>query len=141
VERFLAPTPIRFVVSHRLEDVSDVFGDTPWERKLQKASPYKLIENTEIAGQTLPSMLQKAARLAETHAAALRQLALKDMDDQLGHEVHRLQTLRQVNDHVRVEEIQLAQAQQTELQSALQQSRIRLDSLRLIWKGPVEALS
>jgi len=58
----------------------------------------------------------------------------------LGHEVERLQTLAQVNGHVRPQEIRLAQAQQEQLASTLQQSRLRLDSLRLIWKGPPEAL-
>ena len=60
--------------------------------------------------------------------------------DLLGHEVQRLQMLQQVNDHVRPQEIKLAQAQQAELATALQQARLRLDSLRLIWKGPPEAL-
>jgi hypothetical protein len=46
-----------------------------------------------------------------------------------------------VNDHVRPQEIQLAQVQQAELSTSLQRSRLRLDSLRLIWKGPPEALS
>jgi ATP-dependent helicase HepA len=51
-----------------------------------------------------------------------------------------LQTLAQVNDHIRPEEIRLAQAQQAQLASALQQARLRLDSLRLIWNGPPAAL-
>jgi ATP-dependent helicase HepA len=67
-------------------------------------------------------------------------LALKEMNHLLGHEVERLQALALVNDHVRPEEIRLAQTQQKELATALQQSRIRLDSLRLIWKGPPDAL-
>jgi hypothetical protein len=46
-----------------------------------------------------------------------------------------------VNDHVRPREIELAQVQQSALQTALQQSRLRLDSLRLIWKGPLETLN
>jgi hypothetical protein len=46
-----------------------------------------------------------------------------------------------VNDHIRPQEIQMAQTQQQELTTALQQSRLRLDALRLIWKGPPEALS
>jgi ATP-dependent helicase HepA len=62
------------------------------------------------------------------------------MNHLLGHEVLRLQMLQQVNDHIRPQEIELAQAQQSELATALQQSRLRLDSLRLIWKGPAEAL-
>jgi hypothetical protein len=59
----------------------------------------------------------------------------------LGHEVERLQTLAQANDHVRPQEIRLAQAQRAELATVLQHSRLRLDCLRLIWKGPPEALS
>ena len=51
-----------------------------------------------------------------------------------------LQMLAQVNDHVRPEEVKLAQAQQDELAVTLQQSRLRLDSVRLIWRGAVATL-
>jgi ATP-dependent helicase HepA len=85
-------------------------------------------------------MLQHAATLAETQAAALRKSALKEMNQLLGHEVRRLENLQQVNDHVRPQEIELAQAQQNELATAIGQSRLRLDSLRLIWHGPTEVL-
>jgi len=139
-DRFLPPTPIRVIVTHKLDDVSEAFNETAWERKLQKGSPYKLIENAEIARRTLPAMFQAATARAETHAAGSRQVALDAMNHLLGHEVHRLQTLQQVNDHIRPEEIRLAQSQQTELTIALQQSRLRLDAVRLIWKGPPEAL-
>jgi len=141
VDRFLPLTPVRLVVSHKLEDVTAAFDGTTWERKLQKGSPYNLVENAEIARRTLPAMFQTAATLAETKAAALRQSALEEMNQLLGHEVERLQTLAQVNDHVRPQEIRLAQSQQQELADAVRQSRLRLDCLRLIWKGPLEALS
>jgi ATP-dependent helicase HepA len=140
-DRFLPLTPVRLVVSHKLEDVSGAFCGTTWGRKLQKGSPYKLIENAEIVSRTLPAMFQTAANLAETKAAALRQSALDEMNHLLGHEVERLQALARVNDHVRPQEIRLAQAQREELETTLQQSPLRLDSLRLIWKGPPEALS
>jgi len=139
-DRFLPLTPVRLVLNDKLQDVTAAFSGTAWERKLQKGSPFELIENPEIARRILPAMLQTAGVLAETKAAALRQAALKEMNGLLGHEVERLETLARVNDHVRPQEITLAQAQQEELASALQQSRLRLDSLRLIWKGPPEAL-
>ncbi|HYG36268.1 MAG TPA: helicase-related protein, partial [Clostridia bacterium] len=139
-DRFLPLTPVRVVISHKLEDVTGAFGDTTWERKLQKGSPYKLIEHADIAHRTLPEMFQKAALLAEAKAVALRQFALKEMNHLLSHEVNRLLALAKVNDHVRPEEIRLAQAQQEELAAAIEQSRLRLDSLRLIWKGPPAAL-
>ena len=139
-DRFLPPTPVRLVVSHQLKDVSEAFGDAGWESKLQKGSPYKLIEHAEIAQRTLPAMFERASVLAETQAAALRAAALNEMHQLIGHEVERLEKLQRVNDHVRPQEIRLAQAQRDELATALQQSRLRLDALRLIWQGPPEAL-
>jgi ATP-dependent helicase HepA len=85
-------------------------------------------------------MFQAASKLAETKAAGLRESALEEMNRLLGHELERLQTLARTNDHIRPDEIKLALAQQQELVAALQQSRVRLDSLRLIWKGPPGAL-
>jgi len=140
VDRFLPPTPVRLVVNHQLADLSKDFSDTFWEQKLEKGLPYKLIDNAGITQHTIPAMVQAATSFAETQAATLRQSALKEMNHLLNHEVERLQMLRLVNDHIRPQEIQMAQAQQQELTTALQQSRLRLDALRLIWKGPPEAL-
>ena len=78
--------------------------------------------------------------MAETQAATLRQSALNEMNRLLGRELERLQSLAQVNNHIRPQEIQLARTQQQELSSAMQQSRLRLDSLRLIWQGSPETL-
>jgi len=139
-DRFLPPTPVRVVISHKLADVTEAFRDDAWEAKLQKGSPHKLLEKADIARRILPGMIQTATKLADTQAATLRQSALKEMNHLLGHEVQRLQMLRQVNDHVRPQELKLAQSQQEELATALQAARLRLDSLRLIWKGPPETL-
>ena len=139
-DRFLPPTPVRVVISHKLVNVTEAFRDEAWEARLQKGSPFKLLENADIVRRILPAMVGAASNLAEKQAAALRQSALNTMNHLLGHEVQRLQVLQQVNDHIRPQEIQLAQVQQAELATALQASRLRLDSLRLIWKGPPETL-
>jgi ATP-dependent helicase HepA len=139
-DRFLPPTPVRVVISHKLADVTESFCDDTWEAKFQKGSPFKLLENADIARRILPAMIEAATKLAEAQSAALRQAALHAMNQLLGHEVQRLQMLQQMNDHIRPQEIQLAQAQQAELATSLQASRLRLDSLRLIWKGPPETL-
>ena len=139
-DRFLPPTPVRVVISHKLVDVTEAFRDGAWEARLQKGSPHKLLENADIARRILPAMIGAATKVAETQAATLRRSALKEMIHLLAHEVQRLQMLQQVNDHIRPQAIELAQAQQSELATSLQQSRLRLDSLRVIWKGPTEAL-
>jgi ATP-dependent helicase HepA len=140
-DRFLPPTPIRLVISHKLADVTEACRDPAWEQKLIPGSPYKLLENADIARHKLPAMLEKAAGLAEARAEGLRQCALKEMRHLLGHEVERLQALMQVNDHVRPQEIQLAQQEQAELAAVLKAGRVRLDAVRMIWQGPPEALS
>ena len=45
-----------------------------------------------------------------------------------------------MNDHVRPEEIELTQSQLTELTTTLAQARLRLDAVRLIWKGDPAAI-
>jgi len=139
-DRFLPPTPVRVVLTHRLADVTESFRDEAWEARLQKGSPSKLLENADIVRRILPAMVEAASKLAETQAAKSRQSALNTMNHLLGHEVQRLQMLQQVNNHIRPEEIKLAQTQQVKLATALQASRLRLDALRLIWKGPPETL-
>jgi len=139
-DRFLPPTPIHVVMTHKLLDVTDAFRDSAWETKLVKGLPHKLTENADIARRVLPAMFQAAEKVAETRAVTLRQSALNEMNRLLGHEVERLQSLAQVNNHIRPQEIQLALTQQHELASAIHQARLRLDSLCLIWKGSPEAL-
>jgi ATP-dependent helicase HepA len=140
VDRFLPTTPIRLVVNHALENVTELHSDPAFSRGLRKGSPQRLIDNPELTRRTLPAMLEQAATLAEVQARVLRQSAQDEMNHLLGHEVQRLQTLRQVNDHIRPEEIELATAQQAELAAALRQARVRLEAVRFIWKGPPEAL-
>jgi ATP-dependent helicase HepA len=140
-DRFLPLTPVRIVLNHNLEDVGADFFGGAWDQRLQPGSPFPLIENPRVAEQTLPAMFQAADALAETRAAELRKAALEEMNHLLGHEVERLKTLAMVNDHVRPQEIKLAQEQQEELAAVLKQSRLRLDSVRLIWKGPSEVVA
>jgi len=139
-DRFLPLTPIRLVINNRLEEAGENCSGPTWERRLRRGSPYRLVENDEIARKILPAMLHHAATLAETKAAALRGSALDEMNRLLGSEVERLHTLSRINPNVRPVEISLAEAEQRQLQTVLQQSRVRLDSLRLIWKGPPELL-
>lgn len=51
-------------------------------------------------------------------------------------ERHRLIDLKKVNDHVRPEEIALAQEQLERTRAAIAGARLRLDALRLVLEGP-----
>ena len=57
------------------------------------------------------------------------------MRTKLRTEVDRLRHLRSINDHVREEEIELAEHVLKELEMAMAGARLRLDSMRLLYKG------
>lgn len=85
-------------------------------------------------------MLKTAQDNAAAAARELIESSLAEMNGMLGHELHRLRTLRQVNRHIRPEELELAEREQRELHAAIHGARLRLDCLRMIWKGPLELL-
>jgi ATP-dependent helicase HepA len=58
------------------------------------------------------------------------------MEAQLDGEIERLEDLRQLNDHVRPEEIAAVAQQKTALSAALTTAPLRLDALRLVWRMP-----
>jgi ATP-dependent helicase HepA len=62
----------------------------------------------------------------------LIQTATDTMRQQLQAEINRLEDLRQINDHVRPEEIEGMKAQLAALEEALGSARLRLDALRLV---------
>ncbi|MBG87402.1 MAG: RNA polymerase-associated protein RapA [Verrucomicrobiales bacterium] len=140
VDRFLAPTPIRIVVNNQAADVTGEFPSGAMDNKLEKANPYRLIDSPAVSREVLPKMLEAANRFAETQASGIRSAKLKSMNHLIEHEITRLQTLAKVNDHVRPEEIELATKQKQELCDALENARLRLDSIRMIWKGDPAAL-
>jgi hypothetical protein len=107
---------------------------------LEKASPYRLIDSSAVSRDVLPRMLAAANKSAESMADRIRTESLSQMMHLTGHDLARLQTLAKVNDHVRPEEIGLATEQQKQLSEALKNARLRLDSVRMIWKGDPAAL-
>jgi ATP-dependent helicase HepA len=135
VDRFLPPIPIRIVVNHKAADVTAEYGPAALQQQIQKANPYKLIDSPNISREVLPKMLTSSNAIAESRAKEIIADSLRETTHLLSHEVARLQTLAKVNDHIRPEEIDLLASQSQALQQAIQSARLRLDSLRLIWKG------
>ena len=133
-DRFLPPTPVRILVNHKYESLD---LELP---VLAKGSPYKLLDNPKLGSEVIPGMLDAAEKFAEAAAKKITSDASTAMTQQLQSEIDRLTHLRTVNDHVRPEEIALTQTQLAELTTALAQSRVRLDAVRLIWKGDPKAI-
>ena len=133
-DRFLPPTPVRVMVNHKKEHLELELPE------LEKGLPHKLLDNPKIGREIIPAMLEAAEEFAHTQAQERIATASAAMTAQLQAELDRLTNLRAVNDHVRPEEIVLTQAQLAELTTTLAQARLRLDAVRLIWKGDPAAI-
>lgn len=130
VDRFLSTIPIRIAVDHAAKDRSK---DAAFlHAKIEKGSPTRLLENAGIKRKIFPAMLAKSRKLAEDEMRSLIESATAAMKAQLQAEIDRLEDLRQINDHVRPEEIEAIRAQMQALEEALTSARLRLDALRLV---------
>jgi ATP-dependent helicase HepA len=133
-DRFLPPTPLRILVNHKNESLELELPD------FEKAAPFKLLDNPKIGREVIPAMLKAAQKFSKKQAQAVITQASTAMTTKLQSEIDRLASLRELNDHVRPEEIDLARDQLAQLTTALAQARVRLDAVRLIWKGAPEAI-
>ncbi|MEI9895523.1 MAG: helicase-related protein [Chthoniobacter sp.] len=133
-DRFLPATPIRVVVDHALVDHTD--DEAVAAAQLEKGDIFRLLDRGAVKKKLLPAMLTKAQALAAERAQRLIESASTAMSIQLRNEIERLEDLRQINDHVRPEEIAAIRQQQTDLQTAIAAAQPRLDAVRLIFRVP-----
>ena len=103
---------------------------------LEKADLQKLLDKAVVRKKLIPAMLEKAQELGRSRMQALVEEATLIMAQQLGGEIERLEQLRELNDHVRPEEIALLQSQKDALAAAFAGARLRVDALRLILRTP-----
>ncbi|TLD70672.1 RNA polymerase-binding ATPase [Phragmitibacter flavus] len=134
VDRFLPPLPIRIVVDHAMKDQTET-ADLASAR-LEKGDITKLLDRGVVKKKIVPDMLKKAKALANARMTAAVESATGTMDTQLQAEIERLEDLQKLNDHVQPAEVDAMRKQQTDLQTALGASRLRLDALRLLWQMP-----
>jgi ATP-dependent helicase HepA len=134
VDRFLPATPIRVVVDHSMADVTGSLDLA--EVKLDKGDVFRLLDRGAIRKKVLPAMLAKAQEFASTRMQAIVTEATSSMDTQYAREVQRLETLRELNDHVTSTEIAEMRRQQTQLKQALASTTLRVDSIKLVMRLP-----
>jgi ATP-dependent helicase HepA len=134
VDRFLPPTAIRVAVDHALTD----FTDDPDLRaaQLEKGDVFRLLDRRVVKKKLLPAMQEKALALAAERMQSLVAAATQSMTAQLKAEIERLEDLREINSHVRPQEVAAIREQQAALQNAIASAHIRTGALRLILRVP-----
>ncbi len=137
VDRFLPKTPLRIVVDHTGNEVTDLYPVENFDQHLIPGQIDLLIHNEALMENILPDMIKSATKIAETLGATAISNGLKMMNLTLNHEIARLKSLLKKNKHIRPEEIRIALEEQTTLASLIGDARIRLDALQLIRKGEI----
>ncbi len=136
VDRFLAPTPVRVMVEPGGKEKSDEFSENKMKKRLKTpVQAGQLLDSMPIKTELLPDLLKQSKHIAQEKAAQIIKSALEQTEQSLGDEIKRLKALKQVNDHVSDDEINLAEQEKQEIVASIKTARIRLDALRLIIIG------
>jgi hypothetical protein len=129
------------VVNHKAEDVTGRYSAEAFDRTLKNASPEALLSNDTITGEMIPRMQEKADALAEQAARPLIAQSLASVQNQLDEEINRLIYLQQVNHSISNLEIEQCRLEKDALEKQVKTSRVRLDSIRIIWRGNAERMN
>ena len=134
VDRFLPNTPLRIVVDHSGNDVTDSYPIEMLNKKLTPSKIDALLENDALVDIMLPNMISSATSIAEVLGEVEITNGLKRMESSLDHEINRLKALQKMNKHIRPDEINIAAEERKNLSTIIKNARIRLDALLLIRK-------
>ena len=136
MEQFLSPTPLKVVVDVAGRDLGDGWAQPGPGSIEADIGLRRFLEETGFNAEILAGMVRNADELARTRAEATGKAARVKAEAALSGEIQRLVGLRKINDHVRPEEIESAREDRTHTLEAIDQARLRLDSIRLTVEGP-----
>lgn len=135
VDQFLAPTPIRVLVDIHGKDLTDDVLYSRLNADVEDAPLPRFLERPGFNGTLLKNLVEGASERAKAHTLALKKTARERAAAVLTADLQRLVELGKLNDNVRPEEIDLAKKQVLQVRTAIENARLRLDSLRLIVEG------
>lgn len=135
VDRFLPPTPVRVAVDHAGRDATAIVPDR-LERTQASSSGRALLARPDVKDRLVPRMLERARATAEASVPTLVESACQRMRTTLDGEIARLTHLQRRNPVVRSEEIAAIREHRDALDAHLRRSRLRLDAVQLIYRGP-----
>ena len=99
---------------------------------LERGDVFSLLDTPVFKKKHLPTMLAKATDIAGKRKDALVQAASQKANEQITHEIERLEDLRQINKHIRPGEIEALQSLKSALLEAFAGATLRTDALKLV---------
>ncbi len=135
VDRFLPLTPLRVVVNHAGDEVTEDYPVALHEKQLIPGPIDEMIGNEALVETVLPNMIDMATEIAERLKEDVISAGLTQMNQTLDHEIGRLASLHKRNKSIRPDEIRTAMDEKEVLTALIQEARLRMDSLLLIREG------
>ncbi|MFY0688466.1 MAG: RNA polymerase-associated protein RapA [Cyclobacteriaceae bacterium] len=135
VDRFLPSTPVRVVVNHSGDEVTEDYPVELFNKQLRPGNVDELIENESVVDVLIPNMIRTASEVASQLKEKEITEGLNRMNETLEHEIGRLAYLFKRNKGIRPDEIRTAMDGKNELTTLISDARIRMDSLQLIKEG------
>ncbi|MBP6507344.1 MAG: hypothetical protein KA257_07240 [Opitutaceae bacterium] len=135
VDQFLAPTPVRVLVDIHGQDLTDNALYSRLAADVEDAPLSRFLERPGFNATLLKNLIEAASTRATALTLTLKKTARERAASVLTADLQRLVELSKLNDNIRPEEIDLAKNQVLQVRTAIEQSRLRLDSLRLIVEG------
>ncbi len=136
VDQFLAPTPVRVVIDLRGRDLTAEREAKSLAADFEDSEIHRFLERPGFDAALLQTLLASATERADERSRVLKSAAQTKATASLTADLQRLVDLRKLNDHVRPGEIALAEEQLQRTRTAIEQARLRLDSIRLVVEGP-----
>jgi len=130
LDQFLPPTAIRILVDHNGKSHQSALPSAV----LRSGNPRKLVGQDRFRREIFPKMLEAARGLAGDAAKAPAKTARQQARETLDAELERLEDLATRNPQVPEEEIGAMRKLREESLAALEEPRLRLDALRLVWR-------
>lgn len=134
--RFFSPAGVRLISNHKLEDVSSEYPMELINKNVRNGRREWIRTNEAALRSLLPRLLADLTQRAQARAEEMKTQALAELDAQLLPEIDRLKLLQQRGGPVSDFELQLLQSEYESLKEALSHPVVRLDSLRLVRRGP-----
>jgi ATP-dependent helicase HepA len=135
VDRFLPSTPLRVVVNHLGDEVTEDYPVDLFNKQLIPGQIDDLIGNETLVDTIIPDMIKTATEIAEQLKIEGIDAGLQRMNQTLDHEIGRLASLYKRNKAIRPDEIRTALDEKNVLTALIGNAQIRMDSLQLIREG------
>jgi ATP-dependent helicase HepA len=135
VDRFLPSTPMRVVVNHSGEEVTEDYSTALFSKQLRPGQIDDFIENETVVDVLIPDMIKTAKEVVEQLRIKAVEAALEHLKETLDHELGRLAYLFKRNKGIRPDEIHTALDEKSMLTVLIENAHVRIDSLQLIREG------